>query len=121
MGTPVAERQAAVNAILADGTTYYMQGHDGDPGTSGANQITAQTRVAFVAGANSDGSTDNNAQIQFANVQTEITHVGVFTAATGGTYKTGGTLNYGASPPAFQAGETVTIAAAGFVFSIPAS
>ena len=121
MGTPATERQAAVNAILSDGTTYYMQAHSGDPGTTGANQISAQSRVSFVAGANANGSTDNNGSIQFTNVQTEITHVGVFTATTGGTYKTGGALDYGNNPPAFQAGETVTIAAAGFVFSIPAS
>ena len=118
MAVPATERQAAVEAILVPGTTYYLQACSGDPGLTGENQIAALGRVAATY-TGADGTSDNVGEIEFANVQTEITHVAVFTAAAGGTFKMGGVLNYSAG--VFQQGETVTIPAGSFDFSIPAA
>lgn len=86
---PTAQLNAAVAAWLVPGTTYYASLHSADPGTTGANELTggSYARQAVVFGAASGGQVANNAALSWPNAgTTPVTHVGFWTAATGGTY-----------------------------------
>lgn len=89
---PAAGENAAGNAILVAGTTYYVSLHSADPGTTGANEFSgggyARQPVVFATWAT--GATGNNAAIAIPNAgTTAATHIGVWSAVTAGTYECG--------------------------------
>jgi hypothetical protein len=84
-----AELNAAGNAALVAGTTYYLSLHSADPGTTGASEFTGggYVRQAIVFSTWSAGATSNNAAIAVPNAgSTAATYVGLWTASTAGTY-----------------------------------
>ena len=69
--------------------------HDGDPGETGANEITGgsygRQSVSFAAAAG--GSCDSNATLDFTSMPSgTITHVGLWDASSGGNFLVGGSL-----------------------------
>jgi hypothetical protein len=108
---PAASESAAVNAIVVSGTTYYLSIHSADPGTTGANEITGYTgnRPSIVFG--SGGIASSTTGQTFAAMPAEaggVPYIGVWTAATGGTYLGGGATT-GLSA-AIGSGATITFA-----------
>lgn len=108
-----AAKDAAVNAIRALLTSNigYLSAHTADPGTTGASEVSGDTRGAstFAAASGGTGSAGGQATITIpaAGSSTVVTHVGLWTAVTGGTFITsfslspsetystaGGTLKY---------------------------
>lgn len=89
----------------------YISLHTGDPGTTGANEVTGGTytrqRPAFNAAAS--GSAKNTSAVEFTLMPTAtVTYVGVWTAATNGTFMLGGALSASVS---VTAGNTLTLTA----------
>ena len=89
---PTATLDAAVAGALVPGTTYYLSLHSADPVTTGANELSGggYARQAIVFSAASGGSESNTAAITVPNAGTvPVTHVGLWSAASGGTYRGG--------------------------------
>ena len=90
---PVAGENAAIAAILVPGTTYYFSVNTGDPGTTGANEMTGVTRQAVVFTAASAGAESNTAALAVPNPGTAAaSYCSIWTAATGGTFVIGAPL-----------------------------
>jgi hypothetical protein len=94
------ERDSILNAYCR-GTSYsgnaslFLSIHTADPGNTGASEYTTYTgtrpAIAFTAAASQ--SCPNTSQIDFAAMgATTITHIGLWTATTAGTFKGGGAL-----------------------------
>ncbi|HNW62739.1 MAG TPA: hypothetical protein PKJ32_07040 [Piscinibacter sp.] len=80
---------AVVAAGMTPGTTYYLSAHSADPGTTGASELSGggYARQAIVFGTATGGAIANNAAISIPNAgTTAVTHFGVWSASTGGTY-----------------------------------
>lgn len=93
MAFTTASKDAAVNALTALGG--YISLHSGDPGTLGTNEVSAASRQQTTWGASS-GGTANGSQVTFQSVPAgTYTHYGVWTAATGGTFRWGFELSPG--------------------------
>ena len=81
-----------VNGLAAAAT--YISLHTGDPSTTGANEVTggSYTREQTTWGSASSGDRVGS-QVTFdVPAGTTITHWGLFTAASAGTFKYGGTI-----------------------------
>lgn len=92
---PSASENAAINAILVAGTTYYLSLHSADPGTTGANEFSGggYARQAIVVTSASAGVCSNTLALAVPNAgTTAATHLGVWSASTSGTYLIGGVL-----------------------------
>jgi len=95
-----ATREALANAYSALGA--YISLHTGDPGTTGANEATggspayARKQTTWATGDASDG-VETGSQVTFDVPAGTYTHVGIWSATTGGTfidsYKIPGTPN----------------------------
>lgn len=84
---PAASLNAAGNAVLVAGTTYYTSVHSADPGPTGASELASSTRQATVFTTWASGATGNTALIAVPNPGTvAATYVGFWTLASGGTY-----------------------------------
>lgn len=86
---PAAQLNAAGNADLVAGTTYYLSLHSADPGTTGASEFSGggYARQAIVFATWAAGATSNNAAIAVPNAgSTAATYVGIWSAVTAGTY-----------------------------------
>jgi hypothetical protein len=114
MGNSVAGRNAAAAGMA--GVAGYASLHTADPGTTGASEVAGGTyaRKAVTWAAASGGSDSTSASVQF-NVPagTTISHCGLWSALSGGTYYGGGALSatetFAAAAPYDL--NTVTIAA----------
>ena len=96
-------KQALVNATLRNTAytspaTVYISAHTGDPGLTGANEVTgnAYQRQAVTMGAPSEGISTNSAEVDFpvatpSNWGT-ITHFGIWDAQSSGNFMYGGAL-----------------------------
>lgn len=89
----------------------YISLHTGDPGTTGANEVVggsyARQRPAFNAA--SAGSAKNTSAVNWTLMPTAtITHIGVWTAVSNGTFIIGGALSVSSS---VTAGNTFTLTA----------
>jgi hypothetical protein len=101
-----ASKDAAVGALTALGT--YISLHTADPGTVGSNEQAGTTRQQTTWGSSSSG-TASGSQVTFTSVPGgSYTHYGVWTAATGGTFRWGFALSPG-----------VTLSASGTVLMTP--
>lgn len=89
---PAAGENAAGNAVLVAGTTYYLSLHSADPGTTGASELSGggYARQAIVFATWASGSSSNNAAITVPNAgSTAVTYLGIWSTSTAGTYETG--------------------------------
>ena len=70
----------------------YVSVHDGDPGETGANEISSTTRqgdTAFDAAAS--GHTSNTSDITYTSMPAcTVSHVGIWDQASAGTFLAGG-------------------------------
>ena len=99
-------------------TTAYVSLHTADPGTTGTNEIstsgTAYARVGPVAFTNAGSEptvASNGAILTYAAATASwgtITHFGVWTAASGGTFQGSGALT---TPKTVNSGDTARFAA----------
>jgi hypothetical protein len=113
---PAATLNAAGNAALVAGTTYYLSLHSADPLTTGANEFTGggYVRQAIVFATWASGATSNNAAIAVPNAgTTAATYVGIWSASTAGTYLGGLAMASGvtAASVAFAIGAVAPTAA----------
>ena len=80
---------AVVAAGITPGTTYYLSAHSADPGATGASELSGggYARQSIVFGTATAGVIASNAAITIPNAgSTAVTHFGVWSASTGGTY-----------------------------------
>jgi len=97
------------NSVLASYDGYYVSLHDGNPGSTGANEIVggsyARKQVSFGAAANKQAL--NDTILDFTGMpdttSSPITHVGLWTQASDGNFVIGGELT---SPKVTNAGDT---------------
>ncbi len=89
-------------AISYNGGSFYVSLHTADPGETGANEVPG-TLAGYARKAHSNwnaasgGSITNDGDITFATItdttdSATITHVGVWTASSGGTFICGGAV-----------------------------
>lgn len=98
---------AAVNGIATAGTRISF--HTADPGTTGANEVSGTGRPATTWAAASDGPSGSRQRVgsQVAApipAGTTVTHWGIFTAQSGGSFLFGGALD---APEAFGSAGTL--------------
>jgi hypothetical protein len=92
MAFTTAPENDAVTAIKTNAT--FISLHTADPSTTGANEVTggSYARVATTWGSVSGGSVTGSAATLNVPSGTTITHWGLWTAGTGGTFYYGGAL-----------------------------
>jgi len=97
-------------------TAWYVSLHTADPGDTGASELTGATGYARPVVTNgfstsTTGAISNDAQLQFTNsggsAWTTVTHFGVWSAVTVGTFYGGGALS---ASKTVGAGDTATFA-----------
>lgn len=102
------------NTDFTQATALYASLHTADPGESGTNEVTGGTygRQAISFNTAATKATTNTATIDFTLMPVAtVTHVGLWSAASGGTFWWGGTLT---ASKTTAAGDTLRIAAADF-------
>ncbi len=124
MGTSTYLGNAIVNAIV-NATSFSLAGnpyvslHTGDPGITGANEVSggsyARQQTGFNAAASKAGA--NTASITFSSMPTAtVTYVGLWDASTSGNFLGGGELSESVSVsvgnPLVLAAEHVILAVA---------
>lgn len=102
------------NTSFTPATTLYVSLHTADPGNTGASEVTggsyARQTITFSAASNK--TTTNIADVTFANMPaTTVTHVGIFSAVSGGTFWWGSALD---TQRTTTAGDTFKINAGDF-------
>lgn len=106
MAFTTAVKDSAVNALSALGS--YISLHSSDPGTTGANEIAGLTRRQTTWGASTSG-TATGSQVTFSSAPAgSYAWYGVWTAASGGTFRWG-----------FQLSPGVTLSDVGVVLVTP--
>lgn len=97
---------ALASGVTAAGTRISL--HTADPGSTGASEVTGGTyaRVATTWGAPSSGSSAGSEVTLNVPASTTVTHWGLWSAATGGTFLFGGAL---AAPEAFGSAGTAKV------------
>lgn len=96
----------------------YVSLHAGDPGTTGANEVTGgsyvRQQVAFNAAAS--GQAVNTSSVLFTLMPAAVvTHIGLWTASTAGTYHLGGVLSASIT---VAEGNTLTLSAEQIIASV---
>lgn len=99
-------------ASMPSTTTAYVSLHSGDPGYTGANEITAgghtYARKSVTAGSASGRATDNSNLLQWTDMPAvTITYVGVWDLSSSGNFLWGGQLSVSKTT---NAGDTFEIA-----------
>lgn len=94
MAKSTSLRNAAVNAVASGGGAGWVSLHTGDPGTTGANEVSGggYARVQTTFPAATAGSSAGSTVIINVPAGTTITHWGRNTASTAGTFYEGGPL-----------------------------
>ena len=109
-----AGANAAIQAVLPAGGTYFISLHSADPGTTGASEFTTVTRQAFTASTAASGSVSNTNSIAIPNGNTQsATFVAIWTASTAGAFVIGAPV----ASPVTAASVTFAVAAAAFTAS----
>jgi hypothetical protein len=85
-----ASKNVALDAIGAAAT--WLSVHSADPGTTGANEVPSSTRAQTTWSAASGGSKTGTVAAIGVPAGATITHWGLWTGSTGGTFHTGNTL-----------------------------
>ena len=104
---PTSEADTAQNATIVPSTTYYLSLHTADPGITGASEGT-DGRKSITFASSSGGSQASSSAQSWPSAVGGQTYAffGIWTAATGGSYKRGGTLT-SITP---TAGSTISVA-----------
>lgn len=113
-----ASEDAALDAIITTSTGYFLSLHTADPGQTGASEGTdGRQSITFgtAAAAGSKASTTAQTWASAVGGQT-YSFYGIWTLATGGTYKCGGPLTANITPPAASQ-ITVAVGAISFTAS----
>lgn len=113
MGFTSAVRDAMLDLVDEGGSlpAAYVSLHTADPGTSGDGEVAggSYARQAATWAAAAGGEKDSSAEVVFnIPVSTTITHVGLWSAESSGTFRGGGELNV---PQSYPTGGTFTMAA----------
>ena len=111
-------RNNALKGVLVPGTTYYLSLHTATPGTTGASEITggSYARKSIVFATPTTGSEASNTAQTFTTMPAKlIKYVGIWSAATSGTYYWGGALTANVTVPA---GATLKFASGSVTASI---
>lgn len=116
MGVPSAIRDEVLDKLLSGtaittGQVTHISLHSAQPDATGSNEITGggYAREAISFNAASAGSTSNAATVSFASLPTAtVTHVGLWTAVSGGTFVWRGALD---SSKSVTPGDTLEFAA----------
>jgi hypothetical protein len=99
-------------AAFSQPANIYVSLHTGDPGLTGANEVTGGSYARVLCNswnASSGGNKTNSADILFSGMPAvTITHAGVWDAASGVNFLDGGALG---SSRTLQAGDAYRIAA----------
>lgn len=86
---------AIVNATTLTGiTSVYVSLHTGDPGLTGASEVTGGSYIRKVASfeAGASKASQNDAVIEFASMPAAtVTHIGLWDAESAGNFLWGGT------------------------------
>lgn len=104
----------AASAPTASATSTWGGLHTATPGTTGASETSGggYARIQFSAGTPSAGSISNTGTMTFTTAgSTAVTHVGIWSAVTTGTYYIGAALASSVTAV------TITFAAAAISFS----
>lgn len=110
----VAASNAAIQAVLPVGGTYFISLHSADPGTTGTSEFTTVTRQAYTASTAAGGSVNNTNSIAIPNGNTQsATFVAIWTAVTAGAFVVGAPT----ASPVTAASVTFAAAAAAFTAS----
>ena len=118
---------AVLDALYAEQTTIHVSWHTAEPDTGGSNEYTSNGAARVAIGAQTTSSdTDsadstNDAAITSAaatGAWTDITHIGLVTASTGGTFLAQDEL---ASAVTVANGERIRIPAGDLDISFPVS
>jgi hypothetical protein len=118
MAFTVATANKILNKILkgTDFTppaTMYLSLHTATPGDTGANEVAKGSsdyvRKAITFGTVANKACDNSAAIEFTNMPAaDITHIGLWDAATAGSFWWGGQLSGGVTK-SVAAGDTFRV------------
>lgn len=87
---------AIYNGVSYSVTTPYVSLHTGDPGTTGASEVSGSSyaRQAGSFGNASSGAVSTDAQVNFVDMPAcTVTHVGIWDAISGGNFLWGGALS----------------------------
>lgn len=95
MGNHVTFRNKAVDAVALNGGANWWSLHSGDPGTTGANEITGIPRVQAAFPAATNGAATMPGATHNVPAGTTVTHFGRWTSQTAGQFFTGGSLPNG--------------------------
>ena len=109
----------ANQALVSTGWSYISL-HTGDPGTTGANEVSGSgyARAAVTWNAAASGSrTNSNAIAITIPASTTVTYFGIWSASTAGTYYIGGLL----TPSVTSGGSGASVTFARTTVSITAS
>lgn len=99
---------AGVNDALNGESDVYFSLHTASPGTTGANEVVggSYARVATTWSAAASSARAGSAVTINVPAGTTITHFGIWSAVSGGTYKRGGQLS---APETFGSAGTYTL------------
>lgn len=109
MAFTAAVLNAMIDAAATMGT--YISAHTADPGTSGANEVTggSYARQQTTWGSASNGVRAGTQVTIPIPVSTTVTHVGVWSAASGGLFRTGAAITPQSFPTAANLLHTPTL------------
>lgn len=89
------ENAALNNSLMAAAGTVWLSLHSASPGTTGANELSGggYARQSYTVGTASAGSVSNTNAIAVPNAgTTAVTHIGIWSASSAGTYYIGAAL-----------------------------
>lgn len=97
------------NTDFVHPSAVYVSLHTGDPGQTGANEVSgsgySRKQVTFSSPTNKTAS--NSAEVEFTNMPgVTVTHVGIWSASTSGDFWWGGSLT---TAKALTTGDTLKI------------
>lgn len=99
MSSSVTTHTSILNAVLNNTpyavATAWLSLHDDDPAGTGANEIAGGSyiRQQVPKAAASSGEWASTGSVAFADMpEADLTHLGLWTAATGGSFITGGAV-----------------------------
>lgn len=104
---------ALANSFLDSNLTGYLSAHTGDPGSTGANEVTGGSYARqLITGSFNPASGKvalSNADVNFASMPTAVvTYLGLWSAVTSGTFKIGGPMT---TPATVASGATFKLSA----------
>jgi hypothetical protein len=109
---PATQANAAMQAMVVNGTTYYLSLHTATPGNTGASEASGGTgpyaRQSIVMGAAASGTETSTTAQNFTGMPAvTVGWFGFWSLVSSGTYELGGALTSSLTVPA---GATVAFA-----------